>query len=116
MKILLAIFGLLVFGQSAFGADLQAAADDVCACLEGPYARMQQFMAEMEKVQASGDYSKLMPLQSEIKGTVDESSLCFQELPSKYPEIDRDEELQKRVMAIVDRQCPNPAEEWRPQS
>jgi hypothetical protein len=90
-------------------ADLQAAADDVCSCLEAPYNVVQRALDDLQKAQASGDYSKMTQAQGEMMGVMSASSKCFAELPAKYPEIEQNDELKSKVMALADKQCPNPA-------
>ena len=105
---------LSLLTHNAFAVDLDAAADDVCGCLEEPYKLVEQSLQELSKAQASGDFSRLMEVQGNMMGIIDSSTLCFEDLPRKYPEIDKDKTLQDKVMAKVDEQCPNPAEKYRP--
>ncbi|WP_261841722.1 hypothetical protein [Aliamphritea ceti] len=89
--------------------DLNAAAEDVCDCLEAPYAQVQQAMELFNAAQASGDMSALEAAQGEMMGVINASRQCFKGLTVKYPEISLSEELQHQVMDIADEQCPNPA-------
>ena len=89
--------------------DLNAAADDVCKCLEEPYAQAQQAIELIQAAQASGDMSALMAAQGEMMGVISASAQCFEALPAKYPQIDTDPALQDQVMTIAETQCPNPA-------
>ncbi len=89
--------------------DLNAAAEDVCLCLEEPYAQAQQAMELISAAQASGDTSALIAAQGEMMGVIGASAQCFEALPAKYPEINQSQELQQQVMAIADEKCPNPA-------
>lgn len=109
-KLLIAII-LVPFVSLAWAApDLNKAAEDVCDCLEEPYAQVQQAMELMTAAQASGDMSALMAAQGEMVGVIKAGSQCFDVLKKKYPEISQSEELQEHVMNIADEQCPNPAE------
>ena len=89
--------------------DLNEAAEDVCDCLEAPYAQTQQAIALISAAQASGDMSALIAAQGEMMGVINASNQCFDALTEKYPEISQSEELQQQVMDIADEQCPNPA-------
>ena len=89
--------------------DLNEAAEDVCDCLEAPYAQVQQAMDLMTAAQASGDMSALIAAQGEMMGVINASNQCFDALTVQYPEISQSEELQQQVMNIADQQCPNPA-------
>ena len=89
--------------------DLNEAAEDVCDCLEAPYAQAQQAMELISAAQASGDMSALIAAQGEMMGVINASNQCFDALTEKYPEISQSEELQQQVMNIADEQCPNPA-------
>lgn len=42
-------------------------------------------------------------------GILSESNKCFESFPEKYPEIDKNQDLQNKVMAMVEKKCPNPA-------
>ncbi len=90
--------------------DLNEAAEDVCDCLEAPYAQVQQAMELITAAQASGDMSALMAAQGEMMGVINVGNQCFEALTEKYPEISQSEELQEQVMNIADEQCPNPAD------
>lgn len=100
---------LFLTAQPSLAADLQAAADDVCACLESPYALVEKAMNDLQKAQASGDFSKIMQSQGEMMGVMGATSECFEKMPARYPDIDKNDELKKKVMEITNRQCPNPA-------
>ncbi len=103
-------FMLLPFYSLAWAApDLNEAAEDVCNCLEAPYAQLQQAMELISAAQASGDMSALVAAQSEMMGVMNASSQCFDALTEKYPEISQSEELQQQVMDIAEKHCPNPA-------
>lgn len=108
-KSLIAII-LVPFCSLAWTApDLNEAAEDVCDCLEAPYAQIQQAMELISAAQASGDMSALIAAQGEMMGVINASNQCFDALTEKYPEISQSEELQQQVMNIADEQCPNPA-------
>ncbi len=92
--------------------DLNEAADDVCKCLEEPYAQAQEAMELLEAAQQSGDMSALVSAQGEMMGVIGASSQCFDALAQKYPEINQSEELQVEVMQLAEEQCPNPAEQF----
>ena len=101
---------LVPFCNLAWAApDLNEAAEDVCDCLEAPYAQAQQAMELIIAAQASGDMSALMAAQGEMMAVMNAGSQCFDALTVKYPEISQSEELQEQVMNIADEQCPNPA-------
>ena len=108
-RLLIAIFLLPFTSLTWATADLNAAADDVCKCLEAPYAQAQQAMEMIQAAQASGDMSALVAAQGEMMGVIGASAQCFEALPAKYPEIDEDPALQDQVMAIAETKCPNPA-------
>ncbi len=104
----------ILISPSAFAVDLQAAADDVCSCLEAPYAIVEKAVAEITSAKAQGDYSKLAEAQGEMMGVMSASNECFGKLPNKYPEIDQSDELKSQVMQIANSKCPNPADALRP--
>lgn len=89
--------------------DLNQAAEDVCGCLEAPYAQAQQAVELINAAQASGDMSALVAAQGEMMGVISASNQCFGALAQKYPEISQSETLQQQVMNLADEQCPNPA-------
>ncbi|WP_315980457.1 hypothetical protein [Aliamphritea spongicola] len=102
---------LMSFSGAALATpDLNEAADDVCACMEAPYAQIEQAMEMLNAAQASGDTSALIAAQGEMLGVINAASQCFNELSVKYPEISQSQDLQQQVMAIADDQCPNPAD------
>ena len=108
-KSLIAII-LVPFCSLAWAAhNLNEAAEDVCDCLEAPYAQAQQAMELIIAAQASGDMSALIAAQGEMMGVINASTQCFDALTVQYPEISQSEELQQQVMNIADQQCPNPA-------
>lgn len=101
---------LLPFCSLAWATpDLDVAAEDVCECLEAPYAQAEKAMELISTAQASGDMSTLVSAQGEMMGVIDASNQCFNALTEKYPEIAQSEDLQEQVMDIADEQCPNPA-------
>ena len=102
------LFLSLMMNLAFAGPDLDAAAQDVCICLEAPYAQAATAMQLISQAQASGDMSQLMAAQGEMMAVIDASSECFEELPEKYPEIDQSDALQDEVMARADELCPNP--------
>lgn len=108
-KLCIAIAALPLFTSLAFaGPDMNAAAKDVCKCLEGPNSQATRFMELAAEAQASGDQSELMSAQDDMRGIMEESSRCFGSLPAKYPEIDKSEDLQQEIMTMAHKQCPNP--------
>lgn len=107
--IVVAVTGFLFFSSTALSVDLQATVDDVCECHKEPYKLVEQALAQLQAAQASGDYSTLIKAQGEMMGAIDAGLNCFESLPEKYPEIDASRELQNRVMAMTEQQCPNPA-------
>ena len=90
-------------------ADVKAAANDVCACLKAPYAKVEESLVLINKAQASNNQAQLLAAQSEIISVVRKSMECFQTLSSKYPKINQSETLREQVMQAADEQCPNPA-------
>lgn len=115
MKILFVAITIVLFSSLVWATpDLNEAADDVCKCLEAPYAQVQKAMELIESAQASGDMSALISAQGEMMGVMNASAQCFDGLAEKYPEIDQSEDLQEQVMNIVDEQCPNPASGMSP--
>ncbi len=102
-------FGLFLVGQVSVGADLEAAAEDFCGCMEAPYALIEATAEKMEEAQITGDFDSIMALQNEMMSVMSEASDCFDELPAKYPEIDQSEALQAQVIEMTAEQCPNPA-------
>ncbi|MCW9051660.1 MAG: hypothetical protein OQJ91_05010 [Motiliproteus sp.] len=115
MKRLLCSLLLLVpFPPSLLAAsNLDEAANDVCKCLEAPYAQAEKAMALVQQAQASGDMSQLMAAQGDMMGVISASGRCFEGLSKKYPDIDRSPELQDQVMAKADQKCPNPAKQFQ---
>lgn len=109
---LLSIFALS--SQAWADPDLNEAADDVCECLEAPYAEVQKALGLIAAAQQSGDMSALVAAQGEMMGVIDASSECFEALALKYPEIDQSDELKAQVMEIADQKCPNPADNFSP--
>ena len=100
----------LILSNLAFAdPNLNQAADDVCKCLEAPQKQARKAMELIHQAQASGDMSQLMSAQGEMMGVIGESGRCFDALAKKYPEIDQSNELQSKVMAMAEQQCPNPA-------
>lgn len=89
--------------------DLQAATDEVCKCLEEPYKIAKQSLEKINQAKTSGDFSELMAAQGNMMAVIDASAKCFDALPGKYPQIDKSEELQNKVMQMAEKQCPNPA-------
>lgn len=108
---------LLVFAlysSQAWTADTQAAADDVCACLKAPYALVEKVSVDLKAAQASGDYPKMTQAQGEMMSVMNAASNCFEALPAKYPAINQSQQLQAEVMALAEKQCPNPASGFMP--
>ena len=93
------------------GPNLQAAADDVCNCMAEPNRVAEEGVALLKKAQASGDFSQIMAAQGKVMGVMSAAKNCFEKLPAKYPAIDKDEALKEKVMAMAQKQCPNPARE-----
>ncbi len=107
---IIVLMALLTYGQSALSDNLQAAANDVCKCLDEPYKVIKKAMVEINKAQTSGDYSKIVQAQSEMMGIVPSTTRCFEILSKKYPNIEKSDELKSKVTQIANRQCPNPAQ------
>ena len=106
------IFLLSSINLAVASPNLQEATDDVCHCMEGPNKKAMEIMRQMSKAQASGDMSKMTLNQGEMMNVMSEATRCFERLPEKYLEIDKSEELQNRVMAMAEKQCPNPATQF----
>lgn len=105
----MAITALPLFSSVAFaGPDLDAAAADICNCLEEPYKQITRSVALINKAQASGDTSQLMRAQEDVMESINAATPCFEALSKKYPEIDQSDALKESVMAIAEKQCPNP--------
>tara|TARA_R110002074_G_scaffold153804_1_gene309086 strand:- start:25 stop:378 length:354 start_codon:yes stop_codon:yes gene_type:complete len=108
-KSLVAIILLPFCSLTWAASDLNKAAEDVCDCLEEPYAQVHKAMELISAAQASGDMSALMAAQGEIVGVINAFNQCFDSLKAKYPEINKSKELQQQVMNVANKQCPNPA-------
>ncbi|MGR5148443.1 hypothetical protein ACQKP8_18080 [Photobacterium alginatilyticum] len=103
----------LALSPHLFAANLEAAADDVCVCLEGPYQHAEETLALVNEALQSGDMSKILASQDEMMKVMNTSELCIEDLSKKYPDISADESLQKEVMRIADEKCPNPLEQLK---
>lgn len=103
------VTGFLFFSSTALSVDLQSAVNDVCECHKKPNELIEQSLSQLQAAQAGGDYSQLVKIQGEMMGAMDVVSNCFESLPEKYPEIDANKELQDKVLAMAEKQCPNPA-------
>ena len=115
MRGLLIGLGLLSLPVSTvMAANIDAAAKDACKCLEAPYGEVEKAMKFVEEAQASGDMSKLMALQGDMMAVMNSTSKCFEGLSKKYTKIDKDPDLQAKVMEKVDKLCPNPADAMKP--
>ncbi len=108
-NLIVVIVLLLLSGPGLAASDLNQAAGDVCRCLEAPYDQARKAMALLNNARASGDMSRLASAQGDMMAVINASTLCFRGLSKKYPDIDSSDELKEKVMAIADRQCPNPA-------
>lgn len=100
---------LVCCGPGWAGPNLDAAATDVCECLEAPYEQVEQALQLVRAAQASGDMSGIMAAQGEMMQVLSASGECFDALVEKYPEIDKSDTLKAQVMEIADEKCPNPA-------
>lgn len=110
MSKLLGVIGLCwSLSSFAMAADLHAAANDVCSCLEAPYQLAEQAISELQQAHSSGDYSNLMLAQGDMMDVMNAANQCFEQLPTKYPDIAQSDQLKAQVMAIAEQQCPNPA-------
>ncbi|VAW95909.1 hypothetical protein MNBD_GAMMA21-1579 [hydrothermal vent metagenome] len=89
--------------------DLDAASSDACKCLEKPYKAAEENIKQIKQAQASGDMSNIAETQGELMGMLNASTKCFASLSKKYPKIDKNKELQNKVMMMVEEKCPNPA-------
>lgn len=100
---------LLFLSASVFSApNLQQAAKDVCKCLEAPYEQAEKALKLLKQAQATGNTAELMSAQGEMMGTISASTNCFNNLEKKYQIISQSEKLQKEVMALTEKLCPNP--------
>ena len=88
--------------------NLEDATKDVCKCLKQPQNKLRQAVELIKKAQSSGGMSQIMAAQGDMMGVIKASTRCFEALPEKYPEINRSNELKKRVMVMAKTQCPNP--------
>lgn len=106
------LVGVLLVTSSQFllaSPDLDAAAKDVCKCMDEPNKRAAQAIEMIRQAQASGDMSQITIAQGDMMGVMTAATRCFEALPAKYPEIDKSDELKNRVMELAEQQCPNPA-------
>jgi len=101
----------LLTSPQTFAADLDAAADDVCVCLEVPYQHAEEILVLVNEALKSGDISKILASQDEMMEVMNTSELCIEGLSKKYPDISADESLQSEVMRIADEKCPNPLDQ-----
>ncbi len=108
-KLLIALTLLILAGPTWAAPDLNEAANDVCKCLEDPYAQAKKAIELVNTAKTSGDMSALVSAQGEIMKVVNASNQCFDALTKQYPEIAQSRGLQDQVMAIAEEQCPNPA-------
>ena len=112
MKKILAITSLSLFANLTIASpNLKEATNDVCHCLEEPHNKVSEAMELIKKAQAIGDMSQMMAAQGDMMSVFNASSRCFELLPKKYPEIDKNAVLQEQVMNMAEEQCPNPASE-----
>ncbi|WP_157134395.1 hypothetical protein [Photobacterium profundum] len=88
--------------------DKEQAAKDVCKCLEEPYSEANKALELINNANASGELSKILSSQEELMKVINTSQKCLEDLYIKYPEIDKDTALQADVIAIADKNCPNP--------
>jgi hypothetical protein len=101
-----------MFGAPMAAADdVQAAATEACKCLEAPYAKFDEIMKVFNAARASGDYSKIQSMESEMAAIGGEAEKCFEALQEKYPAIAADKSQRDRVGEVAEKQCPNPARE-----
>lgn len=89
--------------------DIDAAARDVCRCLEVPYQDVEQAIRAILDAQTSGDRSRVAGAQERMMRSIAESSQCFEQLTRKYPAVDASDDLKRQVMQAADQLCPNPA-------
>ena len=108
------VLPLVLHASLATADNLQAAANDICECFKQPYALVEKSLADLQAAQASGDYARLAQAQGEMMGVMNATASCFEAMPAKYPKINQSKELQDKVMAMVDEQCPNPAAQYMP--
>ncbi|HIC81361.1 MAG TPA: hypothetical protein EYP07_10405 [Kiloniellaceae bacterium] len=94
-----ALIGAL--GLASCGGDpVEQASKDACACLKPLYEKVDAVMGAMKK----GDMSALESMRHDMEG----NKVCFDKLKAKYPEIDKDKELQQKVSARIEEMCPAP--------
>lgn len=103
---LLCCFVLLVSTVNA--ADVKQAANDVCQCLKEPFALLERLLPDFKAAEQTGEFSKLMQAQGEMMNILATATVCLEDLSTRYPNIEQNAELKAEVMAITDRQCPNP--------
>ena len=105
---LLASISIIATSPLLAAPDLDQAAADACKCLKAPYAEISKAVASVKRAQQSGDMSKLMEVQSQMVTILQSSSRCFQALSSRYPDIDKSDELKKQVAEKIEKMCPAP--------
>jgi hypothetical protein len=111
MRFFVNIFLSLLFWsiQAHAASDLNAAANDACACLKEPYEQVSIALDDINTAKGAGDMSKIMAAQGEMMKVINASSRCFEGLAVKYPDIDQSDELKQIVMDKTEEICPNPA-------
>jgi hypothetical protein len=89
--------------------DLDAAAADVCKCLEEPYGQAQRVLELVQQAMASGNSDQLVASQNDMVAVVETARQCFEGVAARHPEIEQSDPLKVEVMTRVDKLCPNPA-------
>ncbi|MDH3638039.1 MAG: hypothetical protein OES09_06185 [Gammaproteobacteria bacterium] len=100
--------GLVLPAATAFAVDIDQAAEDGCACMRGPYAKIEALTPLISEAMVTGDASKIMGMQGELEGLMNAAQACFEDLNEKYPEIDSSQVLKDQATALMSQKCPRP--------
>lgn len=106
------IVALSLLSSPLYASQFDAAADDVCHCLEAPYQQAEKALVLVGEAKKSGDMSQILASQDEMMKVMNTAQLCMEQLTKKYPDISADETQQQEVMRIVDEKCPNPLDQY----
>ncbi|MGF1703847.1 hypothetical protein L4D09_26505 [Photobacterium makurazakiensis] len=107
-------FCLSIFNFTAMANDdTSQAADDVCQCLQEPYQQAELVISAFSEAQQSGDLSTVTQTQDQLMNIINTAELCMERLQIKYPEINKDQAQQEKVMLLTDELCPNPLNKYR---
>ncbi len=109
MKYLIKVLVVMVLlMQSSFAMDLDAATDEGCECVKLPYEKMEKLGVTVKNAMATGDMSSVMTLQREMMPIMNDTTVCFDKLERKYPEISNDDKLSAQASELMDKKCPRP--------